>query len=582
MAQELSENEIAEFREIFNLDRGGSITKAELGELMDTLGINTSPEEIDLMINEIDQDSNGEIDFDGESMFENPTTPGFIKVDRLHRALTLYGTDKLSVEQASELISQANNSTAIGCTAGWNAACGNLDMETLWLIVFMSIAVFLVVLLPYSIYFYESDDGFDDSSAKKTHRWLDALKLEIATVVVVGIIVAITYITSSTSDIPYNVLVYNSTVGNDTIHIADAVGGLHSFTDGAIISPNERVYAMAKGLNPLQTSMRLDVSVPIYITALVSFVGWFAFSIFVGIGLVALPLDLILYVLAFFFRPKFIPADVYAQQKMLVQIRSLELMEVGKEIKSSMLSHPDTKLSARERRKNGKLDTITMNKFKQAVYLLEKDVAELKLCHEDYKNYNPLVPLGKLVLGFVASIVSFLWLLQIILGMVPPIPILPFLNDYFIWFDQWFPLFGTMSVGIFSMYLLMACIKGCFKFGMRCFCCALHPMEYNGTYMNSFLFNLALILLCCIPVVQFSNQAFSDYVRLTTIQTMMGIQLRYMKGFSAFWVHNVFLYAILVIVLLTTLYLAVRPRDTSSKTDAIRKKIEKQVAMATV
>ncbi|KAF0776051.1 hypothetical protein AaE_000249, partial [Aphanomyces astaci] len=100
----------------------------------------------------------------------------------------------------------ANNSTAIGCTAGWNAACGNLDMETLWLIVFMSIAVFLVVLLPYSIYFYESDDGFDDSSAKKTHRWLDALKLEIATVVVVGIIVAITYITSSTSDIPYSVL----------------------------------------------------------------------------------------------------------------------------------------------------------------------------------------------------------------------------------------------------------------------------------------------------------------------------------------------------------------------------------------
>ncbi|KAF0697386.1 Aste57867_11938 [Aphanomyces stellatus] len=130
MANELSENEIAEFREIFNLvdrDRGGSITKAELGELMDTLGINTSPEEIDLMINEIDQDSNGEIDFDefvavmsrkvnatysadqvkmSFRMFENPNTPGFIKVDRLHRALTMYGSDKLSSEQASELISQ--------------------------------------------------------------------------------------------------------------------------------------------------------------------------------------------------------------------------------------------------------------------------------------------------------------------------------------------------------------------------------------------------------------------------------------------------------------------------------------------
>ncbi|CAK4078465.1 unnamed protein product [Aphanomyces euteiches] len=472
----------------------------------------------------------------------------------------------------------ANNSTAIGCTAGWNSACGNLDMETLWLIVFMAIAVFLVVLLPYSIYFYESDDDFE-VSGKRAHRWLDALKLEIATLVVVGIVIAITYVTSSTSDIPYTVLVVNTTSANDTIQIAGANAmGLHSYIDGALISSEERSAALVNGLNPITTSMRISVSVPVYITALVSFVGWFAFSIFVGVGLVAMPLDLIL---AYFFRPKFIPADIYAQQKMLIQIRSLELIEVGKEIKTNMLAPPDAKMSARERRKHGKLDTITMNKFKQAVYLLEKDVAELKLCHEDYKNFNPLVPVGKLILGVFAGIISILWILQIIVGMLPVIPILPFLNDYFMWFDKWFPLFGTVSVGIFTMYLLMACIKGCFKFGMRCFCCALHPMEYNGTYMNSFLFNLALILLCCIPVVQFSNQAFNDYVRLTTIQTLMGIQLKYMKGFSFFWVHNVFLYAILIIVLLTTLYLAVRPRDTSSKTDAIRKKIEKQVRLAT-
>jgi calmodulin len=68
MAQHLSKEELAEFREIFNLvdrDGGGSITKEELGELMDTLGIDATPEEIDLMINEIDQDSNGEIDFEG-------------------------------------------------------------------------------------------------------------------------------------------------------------------------------------------------------------------------------------------------------------------------------------------------------------------------------------------------------------------------------------------------------------------------------------------------------------------------------------------------------------------------------------
>ena len=49
-------------------DGGGSITKEELGELMETLGIFTTPEELDLMINEIDQDNNGEIDFDGKAL----------------------------------------------------------------------------------------------------------------------------------------------------------------------------------------------------------------------------------------------------------------------------------------------------------------------------------------------------------------------------------------------------------------------------------------------------------------------------------------------------------------------------------
>lgn len=131
MSQALTCEELIEFREIFNLvdrDRGGSITKFELGELMDTLGIDTSPEEIDLMINEIDQDSDGEIDFEefvavmsrkvnatytaeqvknAFKAFEgNASAPGFIKAEKLLVALTTYGADRISPDQAHELISQ--------------------------------------------------------------------------------------------------------------------------------------------------------------------------------------------------------------------------------------------------------------------------------------------------------------------------------------------------------------------------------------------------------------------------------------------------------------------------------------------
>jgi Ca2+-binding EF-hand superfamily protein len=54
----LTAEEIAEFREIFNLvdrDGEGSISKAELADLMETLGIKATQEEIDEMIAEIDQ-----------------------------------------------------------------------------------------------------------------------------------------------------------------------------------------------------------------------------------------------------------------------------------------------------------------------------------------------------------------------------------------------------------------------------------------------------------------------------------------------------------------------------------------------
>lgn len=113
---------------MFNLvdrDGGGSISNEELGELMDTLGICASQEEIDLMIQEIDEDSNGEIDFDefvgvmsrkvhalytqdqvrnAFRVFEDKDNPGCILTEKLMEVLKQNCKHLMSEDQVKDLI----------------------------------------------------------------------------------------------------------------------------------------------------------------------------------------------------------------------------------------------------------------------------------------------------------------------------------------------------------------------------------------------------------------------------------------------------------------------------------------------
>lgn len=62
----LTDDEIEEFREAFSLfdrDGDGSIPTAELGTVLRALGQNPSASELKQMINEVDQDGDGTVDF---------------------------------------------------------------------------------------------------------------------------------------------------------------------------------------------------------------------------------------------------------------------------------------------------------------------------------------------------------------------------------------------------------------------------------------------------------------------------------------------------------------------------------------
>ena len=64
---QLTEQEREEFKDVFSMfdkDGDGTVSCKELGVVMRALGQNPTDEEIVEMINEVDEDKSGEIDFD--------------------------------------------------------------------------------------------------------------------------------------------------------------------------------------------------------------------------------------------------------------------------------------------------------------------------------------------------------------------------------------------------------------------------------------------------------------------------------------------------------------------------------------
>ena len=73
--------------------------------------------------------------------------------------------------------------------------------------------------------------------------------------------------------------------------------------------------------------------------------------------------------------------------------------------------------------------------------------------------------------------------------------------------------------------------------------------------MNSFLFNLALILLCASPCAQFCSRAFADYGRFTDVDLLFGAYVEHMGGFGWFFRSNFFVFVLLGALALAALYL---------------------------
>lgn len=75
---------------------------------------------------------------------------------------------------------------------------------------------------------------------------------------------------------------------------------------------------------------------------------------------------------------------------------------------------------------------------------------------------------------------------------------------------------GFLGVGIYSilvLYLQGAAVKGNIVFGLRIpFVISFHPMKKDRTYLNSFLFNINIMMLSSIATTQLTVIAFPTYL----------------------------------------------------------------------
>ena len=130
MADKLSEEQISEFKEAFDLfdkDGDGRITATELGTVMKNLGQSPSEAELRDMVNEVDENSDGTIDFqeflnmlasklkDGDQKEElleafkvfDTNNDGFISPEELRHVMANLG-ENLKDDEIDEMIKEAD------------------------------------------------------------------------------------------------------------------------------------------------------------------------------------------------------------------------------------------------------------------------------------------------------------------------------------------------------------------------------------------------------------------------------------------------------------------------------------------
>ncbi|XXG48899.1 hypothetical protein AAC387_Pa02g3221 [Persea americana] len=444
----------------------------------------------------------------------------------------------LSIAAISILMLPADVANRQACRrAIYNGACHlTLPMKDLWLAVYIVDAVLVFFVIPFAMFYYEGDqEKTVGNRIKSAMIWVAtsaivcALALGILYSLIGKVDFTVRHLSSPTTNFPSTWTDFSSAqpcIGT-SVHQCSAYSANASS----------------------ETTWTMRTTFPEYVVALATIVGSVLFSIFGGVGIACLPLGLIF---SFFRRPKaVITRSQYIKEATELGKKARELKKAADALRQEEKSGS----KGRKWRKNVKA-------VEKELLLLEDDVKALEEMYPQGEKaeatwaFTVLGYLAKFVLGILGLIVSVAWVAHIVIYILINPPLSPFLNEVFIKLDDVWGLLGTAAFAFFCFYLLLAVVAGAMMLGLRLVFITIHPMKWGATLMNSFLFNVGLILLCSISVIQFCSTAFAYYARATAAQEIFGHTLESLQGIKYLYKYNVFQIAFVAFAGLTFVFYA--------------------------
>ena len=232
-----------------------------------------------------------------------------------------------------------------------------------------------------------------------------------------------------------------------------------------------------------------------------------------------------------------------------IVVTAADLKDLGMQLKKlEEKGHHKMHIFSKDRRNYNNL----LKQLKVGVSVLD-DQFQVVNFQEMANQTSALGYLMQLIAGIFCMILTVLWILQIIFYILIKI--------------DGKPLYAFLNVII--------TVKGNFKFGLRIMILgAIHPMKKDKTYMNSILFNVLLVMLTSVSVIQFSIRAFGEYTSLTDADIIFNTQIKYLTFYSFFFNYNIFEYGMLIIAVISFIYLICRPNDTNTVKKILFKKFE--------